>query len=351
MQKIKTISNQELVNFTTQLATLIAASIPLVQALTVIKQGHDKDRIAKLIHKIILYLEKGYSFSDALKQFPKQFDLLYCGLVSSGEQSGTLPSMLARIAIYQERNQSLKRKVKKALVYPITVLIVALIVTCVLLLKVVPVFSVLYQNSNAQLPVFTQFLLSSSELLQNQVYLILFSASLCFTGIFYLYRYQKNPKFRNLIQHTILKIPVLKTLINHTQVARITRTLCTTLKAGIPLSDSLETIARGTSNVVYNRLLFQVQQALKKGHSLYQALLPVKQFQPMVLQMINIGETSGSLDTILDKIASYYEEKVESSIDACMILLEPLIMILLGVVIGGLVIGLYLPIFNMGSIF
>ena len=351
MQKIKNLSSTELTRFSTQLATLISAGIPLVQALTVMKQGQNKEHLTKLISKMIIYLEKGYSFSDTLKQFPKCFDALYCGLIASGEQSGTLARMLNRIAAYQERNQSLKRKVKKAMMYPFTVLIVAVIVTCLLLLKVVPIFSVLYQNSNAQLPAFTQFLLEISELLQRHGYLILLSGGLCVTSLLYLYRHQKHPKFRQVIQHTILKIPVLKMLINHTLLARITRTLSTTLTAGIPLAESLETIAQGTSPIVYNRLLTQVQLALKKGQSLYQALLPVKQFEPMVLQMINIGESSGSLDTMLNKIASHYEEKMESSIDACMILLEPLIMILLGVVIGGLVIGLYLPIFNMGSVF
>jgi type IV pilus assembly protein PilC len=259
--------------------------------------------------------------------------------------------MLHRIAAYQERKQTLKRKIKKAMIYPIAVLIIASIVTLILLVKVVPVFSILYQSSNVPLPGFTQSLISMSQLLQTHGWMILSSISLVFTSILYLYRHPKYPRFKHFLQVVILKIPVLNTLINHTLLAGITRTLATTLAAGVTLSESLETIALSTSHIVYHRLLHNLQQALKKGQSLYLAMQAVKHFRPMILQMVKIGETSGSLDRILDKIATHYEEKMENNIDACMTLLEPMIMILLGLLIGGLVIALYLPIFNMGSVF
>lgn len=351
MKKSKKIPSDELTGFTRQLATLTTAGIPLMQGLSILKQNIEKTTLGQLIQKISLHLEKGYPLSTALKQYPMHFNALYCNLVLCGEQSGTLDIMLHRLATYQEKNQSLKRKIRKAMAYPLAVLIIAFSITLLLLLKVVPVFQTVFEGSGTPLPAFTQLLLSISQSLQNHGFIILMISFLCSIFFIQLYRSKKHPAFKQAIQYYVLKIPVLGVLIQQTILARITRTLATTTNAGVPLIESLNTLTYATQNSHYSLLLIKIQQNLKSGQSLHMAMQAFKLFPPMMVQMIKIGECSGTLEMMLDKIATLYEEKTELSIDSLSSLLEPLIMVLLGLIVGGLVIALYLPIFNMGSVF
>ena len=351
MKKTKTISSAELAGFTRQLATLTTAGIPLVQALSILKQNVEKTTLGRLIRNLSVYLEKGHAFSMALQQYPTYFNALYCNLVLCGEQSGTLDIMLNRIATYQEKTETLKRKIRKAMAYPLAVFIITAGVTWLLLLKVVPVFQTLFEGSGTPLPAFTQLLLSMSQKLQNHGFMILIISVFCIFSVIQLYRSKKHPQFKDAIQYYSLKTPIFGTLLHQTILAHITRTLTTTISAGVPLIEALNTLAHATQNIHYTHIIIKIQQALKNGQSLHIAMQPFSAFPPMVVQMVKIGEQSGTLETMLDKIATLYEEKTELSIDGLSTLLEPMIMVLLGLIVGGLVIALYLPIFNMGAVF
>lgn len=351
MKAIKKIPSLELARFTRQLATLIGAGLPLVQSLSVIRHGIEKTPLGQLTQKLSIHLEKGQSFSEALKLFPKQFNAFYYGLIESGEQSGTLDIMLNRLAIHQEKTESLKRKIRKAATYPLAVLIIASSVTILLMLKVVPLFKELFKGSNTPLPAFTELVLSISEMLQSHGWIIILLLCLAIIMVKQLYYNKKHPGFKHWIETHIFKLPIMGSLIHHTILARITRTLATTLSAGVPLTEALNTLTRATQNIVYHRTLIHVQQSLKNGQSLHHSMEGFKTFAPMLIQMVKIGEHSGTLATMLDKLATLYEEKVDVSIDGLTTLLEPLLMVMLGIIVGGLIIAMYLPIFNMGSVF
>lgn len=339
---------EDITLFIRQLATMLTAGIPLVQALQAILDGAEKERIKELLKKVKETVESGISFSESLRRHPKEFDELICNLVEAGELSGTLDKMLARIAVYKERSEYLKKKIKKAMYYPITVLVIAVIVTAILLLKVVPTFKDLFAGFGAELPAFTLFVLSISETLQAHGLKILIGL----VAFIYLliYSYKTKPNIRNAIQKLTLKIPVIGPILRKAIIARFARTLSTTFAAGVPLTDSLTAVAKSSGNIVFFNAIIQIRENVSAGQQMKEAIQHSGIFPNMVVQMIAIGEESGSLEEMLGKIAVIFEQEVDTSVDGLTTLLEPIIMLILGVLVGGLVIAMYLPIFKLGSV-
>lgn len=344
----KNVKANDITIFTRQLATLQTAGIPLVQGLKVVIDSADKPVIAKLISKIKDEVESGGSLSESLRYHPYEFDDLYCNLVEAGEGSGNLDLMLQRIATYREKTESVKRKLKKAMFYPIAVLLVALIVTALLLIKVVPTFKTMFEGFGSELPAFTQFVLTCSEIVQNNGLQVIGLISIAAWSMNKMYK--TSTTFKNFIQRAILKFPVFGNIIKKAAVARFARTLATTFAAGVPLPDALLLVAKASGNIVYYTAIMKMRDGVSVGQRINASMLETKVFPSMVIQMISIGEETGSLDAMLVKVANIYEEEVDLAVDGMSTLLEPFIMVLLGVIVGGLVIAMYLPIFKMGSV-
>ncbi len=343
-----TIKGDHIAAFYRQLAIMLTAGIPIVQALTIICDGYPSGALKKLCGQVRSDLEGGKSFSAAIKAHPEQFDALVCSLVEAGELSGTLDVMMGRIALYKEKSESLKKKIKKAMYYPAAVLSVALIVTGILLIKVVPTFKELFASYGAELPGFTQFVLHISEALEAHGLLILILLVIFVTLINQLYK--RHKKTRDAIQILLVKLPLFGPIIKKAAIARFARTLATTSAAGVPLIESLEAVSISTNNIVYYTAIQTIKSSLEAGQQMGPSMRKTGVFPVMVSQMIAIGEESGALEEMLAKVANIYEEDVDNTIDGLTSLLEPLIMVILGVVVGGLVIAMYLPVFKMGSI-
>ncbi len=342
------LSSAEVTLFTRQMATMLVAGIPLVQSLAIISEGAPASPLGDLARKIRLEIEGGSAFSIALKKNPRYFDVLYCSLVESGEQSGTLDTMLERIAIYKEKTDSLMRKIKKAMYYPIAVVVVSIIVTTILLVKVVPTFKDLFKGFGADLPTFTLFVLGISDAIRDYGFYI-FTAMGGF--IFLVIKlHKKSQAFRNFTQRLSLKLPIIGSIIRQAIIARFARTLATTTAAGVPLTEALDSVSKACGNVVYSNAIDKVRAGITAGQQMRVVMKKTGVFPILVVQMIGIGEESGSLEGMLSKIALIYEEEVDSSVDGLTTLLEPLIMVILGVIVGGLVIAMYLPIFKLGSV-
>ncbi len=344
----KKITPQDIAIFTRQMATMMKAGVPLVQSFDIVADGVDNPSLAKLIHNIREDVAAGGGFAAALKKQPKYFDELFCNLVESGEQSGALETMLHRIAIYKEKTEQLKAKIKKALTYPIAVVVVAVIVTGILLVKVVPQFAETFSSFGANLPAFTLFVLGLSNI--AQAYWLQFLGVLGVT-IFALGKLkQSNKNFRNLLDRLILKVPIVGKIVYEAIVARFARTLSTTFAAGVPLIDALTSVAGATGNSIYEDATLKVRDEVSTGTQLNVALRHSNVFPSMLLQMAAIGEESGALDEMLDKVATFYEESVDNMVDNLTSLLEPMIMSVLGVLVGGLLVAMYLPIFQLGNV-
>lgn len=343
------VKSEDLTLFTRQMSTLVSAGIPLVQSLSIVADTVPNTPLYNLVQKIRLDVESGTSFSNALKKHPGAFDELYCGLIETGEHSGTLDTMLDRIALYQEKTETLKRKVKKALYYPIAVLIIATIVSTILLVKVVPTFKDMFTSSGAELPEFTQFVLNVSEIIQDYGFYIL--GVLILAVVLFIYFYRTNTLFNHSIQRLSLKLPIVGPILQKTALARFTRTLSTTTASGVPLMEALDAVSRAAGNIVYTQAIQKIKEGLSTGQQMRMAMRKLSIFPPMVVQMIGIGEESGALESMLGKLAVIYEEEVDTQVDGLTTLLEPLIMVILGVIVGGLVIAMYLPIFKMGALF
>jgi type IV pilus assembly protein PilC len=334
--------------FTRQMATMMRAGVPLVQAFEIVADGSDKAKLKELILAIRTDVSGGNSFASAIRRHPLYFDELFCNLVDAGEQSGALETMLDRIATYKEKTESLKAKVKKAMTYPIAVLVVAFIVSGILLIKVVPQFESVFAGFGAELPVFTLFVIGLSEAAQAHWFkAILILAAMIF-GLIQARRRSKG--FQNWIDRTALKLPVVGNIIEKSSVARFARTLSTTFAAGVPLVEALNSVAGSTGNSVYTNAVYRVRDDVATGQQLNFSMRSTGVFPNMVTQMVAIGEESGALDTMLDKSASYYEEQVDNAVDNLTALMEPIIMSVLGVLIGGLIIAMYLPIFQLGEV-
>jgi type IV pilus assembly protein PilC len=344
----KAINSADISLFTRQMATMMRAGVPLVQSFEIVADGVDKPKLRDLVLQIRSDVSAGNTFASALRKHPVYFDDLFCNLVDAGEQSGSLETMLDRIATYKEKTESLKAKVRKAMTYPIAVVIVAVIVSGILLIKVVPQFQTVFAGFGAELPAFTMFVIRISEMVQAYWLLFLVAIAAAIAGFTVARR--RSKALRDAIDRTALKMPVVGNIIEKSAVARFARTLSTTFAAGVPLVDALNSVAGATGNSVYVNAVYKVRDDVSTGQQLNFSMRSTGVFPNMVVQMVAIGEESGALDTMLDKSATYYEEQVDNAVDNLTALMEPMIMSVLGVLIGGLIIAMYLPIFQLGRV-
>ncbi|MFW2045215.1 type II secretion system F family protein [Acinetobacter variabilis] len=344
----KKVSTLDITIFTRQLATMMKAGVPLVQGFEIVAESLENPSMREVVLGIKGEVEGGNTFAGALRKYPQYFDNLFCSLVESGEQSGALETMLDRVAIYKEKSELLKQKIKKAMKYPISVIVVAIIVTIILMVKVVPVFQELFQGFGADLPAFTQFVVNLSNWFQQYWFLFILGIGIIIT--IFLESKKRSKKFRDLLDRAALKAPIFGDLVYKAIIARYSRTLATTFAAGVPLIDALESTAGATNNVVYEEAVLRIKEDVATGQQLQFAMRVTDKFPSMAVQMVAIGEESGALDAMLDKVATHYENEVDNAVDGLTSMMEPLIMAILGVLVGGLVIAMYLPIFQMGSV-
>jgi type IV pilus assembly protein PilC len=344
----KKIKPLDIAFFSRQMATMMKAGVPLLQSFDIISEGTDNPNMRKLVDDIKQEVAAGHSFATALRQKPQYFDDLFCNLVDAGEQAGALESLLDRVATYKEKTESLKAKIKKAMTYPIAVIIVALIVSGILLIKVVPQFQSVFAGFGAKLPAFTLMVIGLSEIVQSYWYMFL--ATFIIGFIAFRKAYKTSEKFRDRVDRILLKIPIIGPLLFKSAVARYARTLATTFAAGVPLVDALDSVAGATGNVVFRTAVQKVKQDVSTGMQLNFSMRSTGVFPMLAVQMTAIGEESGALDSMLDKVATYYEEEVDNMVDSLTSLMEPMIMAVLGVIVGGLVIAMYLPIFQLGNV-
>ncbi|MDO6444664.1 type II secretion system F family protein [Colwellia sp. 1_MG-2023] len=344
----KAITAADIAVITRQIATMLTAGVPLVQSIEMIGKGHSNGNMQKLLGDVGIKLQSGIPLSECLREHPKFFDSLYCDLVQSGEQSGALETIYDRIATYKEKAEALKAKIKKAMTYPIAVLVVAAIVTSILLIFVVPVFKEIFDSFGAELPSFTLLVLAISEFMQSYWYLGL---GIVIAAI-YLFKkaHLNSQKFRDSVDRKILKLPVIGDLLEKAAVARYARTLSTTFAAGVPLPDALESAAGASGNAVFRDAILEIRSEVSSGMQMNLAMRNCNIFPDMVIQMVAIGEESGAVDDMLAKVATVYEQQVDDAVDSLTSLLEPMIMAVLGVVIGGLIVAMYLPIFQIGMV-
>lgn len=344
----KKIKPMDIALFTRQMATMMKAGVPLLQAFDIIAEGVEKPAMRKLVEDLKQEVAAGNSFASSLRKHPVYFDDLYCSLVESGEQSGALETLLDRVATYKEKTEALKAKIKKAMNYPIAVIVVAVIVSAILLIKVVPQFQEVFANFGAELPAFTLMVIGLSELLQEWWLLVLLA--LGGAGYAFSQAYKRSEKFRDNCDRAVLKLPIVGDIIYKSSVARFARTLSTTFSAGVPLVDALDSVAGATGNVVFRNATLKVKNDVSSGTQLNFSMRTTGTFPSMAIQMTAIGEESGALDEMLGKVATFYEDEVDNMVDGLTSLMEPMIMAVLGVLVGGLIIAMYLPIFQLGAV-
>jgi type IV pilus assembly protein PilC len=343
----KKITPLDIAMFSRQLATMLAAGIPLVQAFEIVGVGHEKPSMQKLILNIKADIESGTSLHEALAKHPLYFDDLYVNLVEAGEQAGALENLLDKVATYKEKTEALKKKIKKALFYPAAVLAVAVIVTLILLIFVIPQFEALFKGFGADLPAFTRMVINLSQFVQDKGWMI---ALVIGGGVFaFGYFHKRSRAVRHFIDRTLLRIPVLGPILTKAAIARFARTLSTMFAAGVPLVEAMESVAGATGNIVYEQATLRMKDEVATGLRLQRAMENSGLFPNMVIQMIAVGEESGSLDEMAAKVADFYELEVDTAVDSMASLLEPLIMVILGILVGGLVVAMYLPIFKLGA--
>lgn len=334
--------------FSRQLATMMTAGVPLVQAFEIVGRGHENPAMQSLILTIKADVESGNPLAEALAKHPKHFSELYCNLVHAGEHAGILEALLHKIAAYLEKTESLKKKIKKALYYPTAVIVVATIVTAILLIFVVPTFEDLFKGFGADLPAFTVLVIDISKGLQAYWYYMVGAVAIAVLA--FKAAKQRSQAFNQALDRLMLRTPVIGTILHKAAVARFARTLSTMFAAGVPLVEALKSVAGAAGNVVYSDAILKMREEVAGGVQLQLSMRQTAVFPNMVVQMVAIGEESGSLDAMLGKVADFYEEEVDNAVDSLMSLLEPMIMAVLGVVIGGLVIAMYLPIFKLGAV-
>jgi type IV pilus assembly protein PilC len=345
--RVKAITPGDIAVFSRQLATMLKAGVPLVQSFDIVGKGHENPSMQELLLSIKADIEGGDTLTEALNKRPLYFDELFCNLVEAGEQAGVLETLLDKIATYKEKTESMKKKIKKALTYPIAVVAVAFIVTTILLVFVVPVFADLFKSFGADLPAFTQMVVAMSEWMQ--VYWWVIIVSVVATVYTFGYFKKRSRKFNHFLDRVLLKVPVVGLILNKSAIARFARTLSTMSAAGVPLVDALESVSGACGNIVYADAVMKMREDVSTGHRLQFAMSQTQLFPHMVQQMIAIGEESGSIDAMLSKVADFYEEEVDNLVDNLSSLMEPIIMVILGTLVGGLVVAMYLPIFKMGS--
>ncbi len=343
-----TITTTDIAIFSRQLATMLSAGIPLVQAFEIVGSGHDNAAMQKLIMAVKVDVEGGSSLAEALAKQPLHFDDLFVNLVEAGEQAGALETLLDKIATYKEKTEAIKKKIKKALTYPGAVLVVALVVTTILLIFVIPAFEDLFQGFGADLPTFTRMIIDLSQFVREKgMYLATMIGGAVFA---FLYFKKRSRPMRHFLDRLILKAPVIGPILQKAAIARYARTLSTMFAAGVPLVEALQSVSGATGNIVYELGVLRMRDEVATGQRLQVAMENTDLFPNMVIQMIAVGEESGSLDDMSAKVADFYEEDVDNAVDNLSSLLEPMIMAILGVLVGGLVVAMYLPIFKMGSV-
>jgi type IV pilus assembly protein PilC len=344
----KNITAMDIAMITRQIATMLAAGVPLVTTIELLGRGHEKVKVRELLGTILSDVQSGIPLSDALRPHRQYFDDLYVDLVAAGEHSGSLDAVFDRVATYREKAEQLKSKIKKAMLYPIAVVIVAIAVTSLLLLFVVPQFEEIFNGFGAELPAFTQIIINISRWLQSSWY---YFAIAIVVGIWLFRRaHRTSQNFRDRIDVILLKIPVIGDILHKASMARFARTLATTFAAGVPLIDGLESAAGASGNYVYRKALLKVRQEVMAGMQMNVAMRTTNLFPDMVIQMVMIGEESGGLDDMLNKVANIYEMQVDDAVDGLSSLIEPIMMVVIGTLVGGLIVGMYLPIFQMGNI-
>jgi type IV pilus assembly protein PilC len=342
------VSALDIAVFARQLATMMSAGIPMVQAFEIIGNGHEKPAMQKLVLDIKATIEGGSTLHESLAKHPLYFDDLFVNLVAAGEQAGALETLLDKIATYKEKTEALKKKIKKALFYPAAVMAVALIVSCVLLIFVIPQFESLFKGFGADLPAFTQMVVNMSRFMQHQGWMVLLVTG---GGIYaFLYFYKRSRNMRRALDRAMLKFPIIGPILVKAAIARFARTLSTMFAAGVPLVEAMESVAGATGNIAYEEATLRMKDEVATGQRLQRAMENTGLFPNMVVQMIAVGEESGSLDTMSAKVAEFYESEVDNAVDGMSALLEPAIMAILGVLVGGMVIAMYLPIFKLGTV-
>ncbi len=344
----KRITSKDISIFSRQLATMISAGVPLVQAFDIVGRGHDKQAMRNLVLAVKNDIQSGTALTLALAKHPLQFDALFCNLVQAGEQAGVLDTMLDKIATYKEKTESIKGKIKKALLYPAAVIIIAIVVTVVIMLFVIPQFKGLFANFGSDLPPFTLLVISVSDFMRDWWWSLAIALGGAGYGIAAAFR--RSARFREVLDRTLLKLPILGPILHKAAVARFARTLATMFAAGVPLVEALASVAGATGSVVYAEAVRQMREQVASGQSLHMSMRQAHLFPHLVIQMTAIGEEAGSLDDMLSKVADFFEEEVDNAVDALSSLLEPLIMVVIGGLVGSLVVAMYLPIFKMAAV-
>ena len=344
----KPIKPADIAIFTRQLATMMKAGVPLVQSFDIVAEGLEKPKMRDMVVNIKNDVATGTGLAPSLAKYPRQFDDLFISLVASGEGSGTLDVMLDRVATYKEKTEALKAKIKKAMTYPTAVVIVAIVVTAILLIKVVPQFAETFRSFGSDLPAFTLMVVGLSNFMQEWWFIILIG--MIATGYAFNEAKHRSVAFAEFLDRLALRLPVIGTIVHDAVIARFSRTLATTFAAGVPLVDALQSTAGAAGNSVYAKAILQIRDDVSTGSTLYQSIRSTGLFPNMLLQMVSIGEESGALDDMLDKVANFYEDAVDNAVDSLSSLMEPIIMSVLGVLVGGLMIAMYLPIFMLGSV-
>ena len=344
----KKVTEKDISLFTRQLATMMKAGVPLLQSFDIVAKGHSNPSVSKLIQDIRGDVETGTSLNQAFRKFPLYFDPLFCNLVGAGEQAGILEDLLTRLAIYKEKTLAIKGKIKSALFYPVSILAVAFIVTAVIMIWVVPAFKSVFASFGADLPAPTLFVMAISDFFVANWYFIFGGL---FGGLYLFFQaWRRSPSMQRKMDAILLKVPIFGEVVRKATIARWTRTLATMFAAGVPLVESLDSVGGASGNAVYQDATRKIQTEVSTGTSLTIAMQNADVFPNMVTQMVSIGEESGALDQMLGKVADFYEDEVDEAVESLSSLMEPLIMVILGVLIGGLVIGMYLPIFKLGSV-
>ncbi len=341
------ITAKDIAIFSRQIATMMKSGVPLVQSLEIIGNGQKNLRMKNLVEAVRVDIEGGSSIYESMSKHPVYFDELYRNLVRAGESAGVLETVLDTIATYKENTEALKGKIKKALFYPAMVIAVAILVSSVMLVFVVPQFEDVFKNFGAELPAFTQLIVKFSRFMVSWWWLMLIvTVGSIFSFVF---AYKRSPGFQHFLDKVVLKVPVIGSIMHNSAVARFSRTLATTFKAGVPLVEALESVAGATGNSVYEKAVWRIRDDVSVGYPVNMAMKQVNLFPHMVVQMAAIGEEAGALDTMLFKVAEFYEQEVNNAVDALASLLEPMIMVIIGVMVGSMVVGMYLPIFKLAA--
>jgi type IV pilus assembly protein PilC len=348
MPRGRKISGKDLALFTRQLSTMLRAGVPLMQCFDIVGRGHSNPSMSRLLNDIRSDVETGTNLNQAFRKYPMYFDALFCNLVAAGEQAGILETLLDRLATYQEKTLALKGKIKKALFYPTAIIMVAILVTVVIMIFVIPAFKQVFSSFGADLPAPTLIVIAMSDFFVKYWYVLLLGIA---GGVYFLYQsWRRSAAVQVAVDRLLLKVPVVGQLLHKATVARWTRTLATTFAAGVPLVEALDSVGPASGNAVYKEATRQIQNEVNIGTSLAQSMQNSGVFPPMAVQMTAIGEESGSLDSMLSKVADYYEREVDETVDALASLMEPMIMVVLGTIIGSIVVAIYMPIFKLGQV-